>query len=78
MNPESENAVALPAIGYSANQITPLGLINNGRYLVGDGYTDDDGNTVYPLSYHSTVHTSSDKKRLTKPALTVASLRKTR
>jgi hypothetical protein len=72
---EFSGATLLPSISFSANQIEPAGLIANGRYIIGDSHSDSDGNTIYELTYHSTVHTSSDKRMLNVPALTVGSQR---
>lgn len=75
IDPESETATALPSISYSSRQIKDTGLIANGRYEIGDMKTDNDGNRVFDLTYHSTAHTKSDKMRLNKPAVTVGTTR---
>jgi hypothetical protein len=75
IDPESETATALPSISYSSRQIKDTGLIANGRYEIGDMKTDNDGNRVFDLTYHSTAHTKTDKMRLNKPAVTVGTNR---
>jgi hypothetical protein len=75
IDPDSETATALPSISYSSRQIKDTGLIANGRYEIGDMKTDNDGNRVFDLTYHSTAHTKSDKMRLNKPAVTVGTTR---
>lgn len=74
-DPENPDATPLPGIGYSKNQIAGLGLIANGRYLIGNMRTDSDGNRVFDLKYDSTVHTKSDKLRLNAPAITIGTRR---
>ena len=75
IDPENPDATPLPGIGYTKNQIAGLGLIANGRYVIGNMQTDADGNRVFDLKYDSTVHTKSDKLRLNQPALTVGTRR---
>lgn len=75
IDPENPDATPLPGIGYTKNQIAGLGLIANGRYVIGNMRTDADGNRVFDLKYDSTVHTKSDKMRLNQPALTVGTRR---
>ena len=72
---EEGNATPLPGMSFTANQIEPAGLIANARYIIGDSHSDSDGNTIYELTYHSTVHTASDKRMLNVPALTVGTAR---
>jgi hypothetical protein len=72
---ELSTATPLPSISYTAKQIAPAGLIANARYIIGDSHSDSDGNTIYELTYHSTVHTASDKRYLNVPALTVGTAR---
>jgi len=72
---EFSNTTPLPSLTFTANQIEPAGLIANARYIIGDSHSDSDGNTIYELTYHSTVHTSSDKRMLNVPALTVGTER---
>jgi hypothetical protein len=72
---ELSTATPLPSISYTAKQIEPAGLIANARYIIGDSHSDSDGNTIYELTYHSTVHTASDKRYLNVPALTVGTAR---
>ena len=72
---EFSTATPLPSIAYTAKQIEPAGLIANARYIIGDSHSDSDGNTIYELTYHSTVHTASDKRYLNVPALTVGTAR---
>jgi hypothetical protein len=74
-DPDSETTTPLPGIGYTTNQLKNTGLIANGRYVIGNMRQDDDGNKVFDLTYHSTVHTKSDKQRLKVPALTVGTTR---
>ena len=76
INPDGESdSTPLPSMSFTAKQIKPAGLIANGRYLVGDARKDSDGNPQYSLTYHSTVHTKSDKRYINAPALTVGSER---
>ena len=72
---EFSNTTPLPSLTFTASQIEPAGLIANARYIIGDSHSDRDGNTIYELTYHSTVHTSSDKRMLNVPALTVGTER---
>lgn len=74
-NSDNPDATPLPAISYSKNQIAGLGLIANGRYVIGNMTTDQDGNKVFDLKYDSTVHTKSDKQRLNQPAITIGTSR---
>lgn len=76
-DPETDSAVALPSISYTKNQIANTGLIANARYEIADMYVDKDGNKIFNLKYHSTVHTKSDKIRLSRPGLTVGTTRTT-
>jgi hypothetical protein len=75
VDPESGEATPLPSIGYTARQIASTGLIANGRYVIGHMTKDDEGNMVFDLTYHSTVHTKSDKQRIPEPAMTVGTNR---
>lgn len=75
IDPENPDATPLPGIGYTKNQISGLGLIANGRYVIGNMQVDSDGNRIFDLKYDSTVHTKSDKLRLNQPALTVGTRR---
>jgi hypothetical protein len=75
IDPENPDATPLPGIGYTKNQIGGLGLIANGRYVIGNMKVDNDGNKIFDLKYDSTVHTKSDKLRLNVPALTVGTRR---
>ena len=75
IDPENPDATPLPGIGYTKNQISGLGLIANGRYVIGNMQVDSDGNKIFDLKYDSTVHTKSDKLRLNQPALTVGTRR---
>ena len=72
---EYSTATPLPSLNFTAKQIEPAGLIANARYIIGDSHSDRDGNTIYELTYHSTVHTASDKRMLNVPALTVGTAR---
>lgn len=75
IDPENPESTPLPGIGYTKNQISGLGLIANGRYVIGNMRVDNDGNKIFDLKYDSTVHTKSDKLRLNVPALTVGTRR---
>ena len=75
VDPQTEKGIPLPSISYSKNQIANTGLIANGRYEIGVMTVDKYGNKIFDLTYHSTVHTKSDKIRLNKPALTVGTTR---
>jgi hypothetical protein len=50
-------------------------LAANGRYIIGPGSEDADGNMVYPLYFDSIVQDTKEKIRLRDPALTVNSPR---
>lgn len=65
----------LPLINISANDAESAGLVPHGRYILGDTTKTKDGNLEFPLIYQSTVHSTGDKWRLSKPGLTVATNR---
>jgi len=75
VDPENPDSTPLPGISYTKNQMSGLGLIANGRYIIGSMTIDPDGNRIFDLKYDSTAHTSSDKMRMPVPAITVGTRR---
>jgi hypothetical protein len=68
-------ATPLPGIPLTAKGLRSGDWIANGRYTVGRETSDQDGNRVFDLTYHSTAHTKSDKLRLNQPAFTLGTSR---
>jgi hypothetical protein len=72
---DSGRATPLPGIPLTAKGLRSGDWIANGRYTVGRETSDQDGNRVFDLTYHSTAHTKSDKLRLNQPAFTLGTSR---
>lgn len=72
---DAEGSTRLPAIAYTARQISGKGLKANARYLIGNESKDKDGNRVFDLIYDSDVYDVGHKVRLRKPGLTVGTTR---
>jgi hypothetical protein len=72
---DSGRATPLPGIPLTAKGLRSGDWIANGRYTVGRETSDQDGNRVFDLTYHSTAHTKSDKLRLNQPAFTLGTAR---
>jgi hypothetical protein len=72
---DSGRATPLPGIPLTAKGLRSGDWIANGRYTVGKETSDQDGNRVFDLTYHSTAHTKSDKLRLNQPAFTLGTSR---
>jgi hypothetical protein len=73
----TEGSLPLPGIPLSDSEAQASGLAANGRYTLQSETNDADGNMVYDLELDSIVAASNDIARLSSPAFTVGTTRKT-
>jgi hypothetical protein len=67
--------VGAQTITLSAKECNAAKLQPNGRYMLGDKDQIDDNTAMFPLIFQSITQSSTDKMRMAKPGITVASSR---
>ena len=66
------NATQIYGFPISRNTIKSLGFVPNGRYVLTQEKDDQDGNSIFSMTYDSRSRGPEDKLRMTKPGITIS------